>query len=132
MHVFLTGATGFIGRYFVRALLDRGDRCTVVSRTGRHPWADARVTVVLGNPTQPGDWQRAVAGTDAVVNLAGERLVHPFRRWSGTRKAVLVEAMTKRGQACSAFQSRTKSQIEGSGTALSPWPDQRRQATSYG
>jgi hypothetical protein len=90
MHVFLTGATGFIGRYFVRALLDRGDRCTVVSRTGRHPWADARVTVVLGNPTQPGDWQRAVAGTDAVVNLAGERLVHPFRRWTGMRKAVLV------------------------------------------
>ncbi len=90
MKVFLTGATGFIGTYLVRALLDRGDQCTVVSRASRNLWADARVTVVRADPTRPGDWQRAVAGADAVVNLAGERIVHPLYRWTANRKARLV------------------------------------------
>jgi len=94
-HVFLTGATGFIGRYLVRALLDRGDRCTVVSRTGRDPWADARVIVITGDPTRPGEWQRAVGGTDAVVNLAGERLVRPLYRWTAGRKVRLVASRTE-------------------------------------
>ncbi len=90
MRIFLTGATGFVGSYLVRALLSRGDQCVVVSRTGRDHWRDPRVTVLPGDPTQPGRWQQAVAGTDAVVNLAGERIVHPLHRWSRMRKAVLV------------------------------------------
>ena len=90
MRVFLTGATGFIGRYLVRALLDRGDHCTVVSRTGHNPWADSRVTIIHADPARPGEWQRAVAGTDALVNLAGERIVHPLHRWTAGRKAGLV------------------------------------------
>jgi uncharacterized protein (TIGR01777 family) len=46
--------------------------------------------VIAGDPSQPGPWQRAVAGADAVINLAGERLVHPLRRWTRARKALLV------------------------------------------
>jgi uncharacterized protein (TIGR01777 family) len=90
MQVFLTGGTGFIGRSVVNSLLQRGDRCTVVSRSGRNPWNDPQVTVIAGDPSQPGPWQRAVAGADAVVNLAGERLVHPLHRWTRARKALLV------------------------------------------
>ncbi|MBI2536991.1 MAG: NAD-dependent epimerase/dehydratase family protein, partial [Gemmatimonadetes bacterium] len=86
----MTGATGFIGTYLVRALIGRGDQCTVVSRSGRNPWADPRVTMVQADPTRPGEWQGAVAGTDAVVNLAGERMVHPLYRWTARRKARLV------------------------------------------
>lgn len=111
MHVFLTGATGFIGRYLVPALLDRGDQCTVVSRRTLNPWADARVTVITANPRQPGEWQRAVAGTDAVVNLAGERIVHPLYRWSPARKAELV-----------ASRVETTRQIAGAIRAASPRP----------
>jgi hypothetical protein len=89
MHVFLTGATGFIGAALVRSLLARGDRCTVVSRSGRNPWRDERVTVLRADPTRPGDWQSAVSGADAVVNLAGERIVDPPLRWTDARKALL-------------------------------------------
>ncbi len=118
MHVFFTGATGFIGRHLVRALLERGDRCTVVSRTGRNPWGDQRVTIVTGDPTQPGPWQRAVAGADAVVNLAGERLVRPLRRWTRTRKAVLaasrVEAARQVVAAVRGAQPRPRVLVSGS------------------
>jgi len=90
MKVFLTGATGFIGRYLVPAFLERGDQCTVVSRAARNPWADPNVTVLQADPTRPGEWQRGVAGADAVVNLAGARIVHPLYRWTASRKAQLV------------------------------------------
>ncbi|MBI2614755.1 MAG: TIGR01777 family protein [Gemmatimonadetes bacterium] len=98
MRVFMTGATGFIGTYLVRALIGRGDQCTVVSRSGRNPWADPRVTIVQADPTRPGEWQRAVAGTDAVVNLAGERMVHPLYRWTARRKARLVASRVQTTQ----------------------------------
>lgn len=90
MHIFLTGATGFIGRHLVNALLGRGDRCTVVSRSGRDPWRDARVRVLSGDPTAPGPWQREVSGADAVINLAGERLIQPLTAWTSARKRVIV------------------------------------------
>jgi uncharacterized protein (TIGR01777 family) len=90
VHVFLTGATGFVGTELVRALLERGDRCTVVSRTGRDTWGGNRVRVVRADPGAAGPWQREMIGADAVVNLAGERIVEPLHRWTAARKARLT------------------------------------------
>ena len=90
MHIFLTGGTGFLGRALIRALLARGDRCTVISRSGRDLWRRDLVRVIRADPTQPGEWQRAVAGADAVISLAGERVVHPLHPWTAARKAVLI------------------------------------------
>ncbi len=89
MRVFLTGGTGFIGTHLVRALVARGDECIVLSRSGRDPWQDVRVRLVRGDPTSPGDWQREVAGADAVVNLAGAKIVDPPTRWTRARKQEL-------------------------------------------
>ncbi|MBI3982911.1 MAG: TIGR01777 family protein [Gemmatimonadetes bacterium] len=89
MHLFLTGATGFIGTALVRALLARGDHCTVISRSGRNPWNDPRVRIVRADPSAAGQWQQQVSGAEAVVNLAGERIVDPPRRWTSARKALL-------------------------------------------
>jgi hypothetical protein len=120
MHVFLTGATGFIGRQLIRALLDRGDRCTVVSRAGLNPWGEARVTVLQADPTRAGQWQRAVAGADAVVNLAGERIVHPLRRWTTSRKARLVASRveTTRQVAAAIRAASPKPRVLVSGSAI--------------
>jgi uncharacterized protein (TIGR01777 family) len=84
--VFLTGATGFIGTALVRALARRGDECVVLSRGDRNPWPDLRIRMVRGNPTGAGPWEKEVDGVDAVINLAGERIVDPPHRWTEERK----------------------------------------------
>jgi uncharacterized protein (TIGR01777 family) len=89
MRVFLTGATGFIGTALVRALADRGDACVVLSRGERNPWAGLPVRLVRGNPTAAGRWEKEIDGSDAVVNLAGERIVDLPRRWTEARKRTL-------------------------------------------
>ena len=86
MKVFLTGATGFIGTTLVRALADRGDECLVLSRGDRNPWPGLPVRLIQGDPAAAGRWEKEVNGTDAVINLAGERIVDPPHRWSEERK----------------------------------------------
>lgn len=73
MRVLITGTTGSIGRRLVKQLLGRGDELLGLSRDPAR--AATRVglpesRLIGGDPTIPGDWQRAVAGSDAVVHLA--------------------------------------------------------------
>ncbi len=92
MKVFLTGATGFIGNALVRALRQRGDECTVLSRSGKYPWPGLGVKIVRGNPATAGRWEQEVDGADAVINLAGERIVDPPHRWTDARKKSLRDS----------------------------------------
>ncbi|MFO0911064.1 MAG: TIGR01777 family oxidoreductase [Isosphaeraceae bacterium] len=83
MRVFLTGGTGLIGRGIIQRLIERGDQAVVVTRKAdqfRRRRDMRSVTVVQGDPTQAGDWQLALDGCDAVVNLAGHNLFAD--RWS--------------------------------------------------
>ncbi len=84
MDVFVTGATGLIGRALCEALARRGDAVTALSRS---PDAarklPAGVKVVTGDPTVAGPWQETLARADACVNLAGEPL---DARWNEERK----------------------------------------------
>jgi uncharacterized protein len=86
MRVTLTGASGLIGTKLVRALIARGDDVTVLSRD------PARASQSLGVPAEA--WQptagpapaAALAGRDAIVHLAGERV---DQRWSeSARRAI--------------------------------------------
>lgn len=93
MRAFLTGGTGFIGRHLVSALIDEGNECVVVSRSGRNPWNHGeRVRVVKADPTTPGPWQDEAAQADVVVNLAGEAIVDPPTRWTDAVKNRLRES----------------------------------------
>jgi uncharacterized protein len=89
MDVTLTGATGLIGRRIVRALRERGDGVTVLSRD------PARARNALGGVTAFG-WgpgagpapAEALAGRDAVVHLAGEPVA---QRWNqAARERILT------------------------------------------
>tara|TARA_R110002073_G_scaffold74100_7_gene181232 strand:- start:22677 stop:23606 length:930 start_codon:yes stop_codon:yes gene_type:complete len=80
MRVFLSGGTGTIGRAITAALLERGDEVTVLTRNKAKARVPSGVTLVEGDPCYEGDWQSAVAGHDAVINLAGEPL--DGQRWN--------------------------------------------------
>lgn len=82
MRIFVTGATGFMGSRLTRALLCRGDRVVALTRDHRRAVGigpvvgatEERLELIEGDPTRSGPWQRRLAGCDAVVALAGERI----------------------------------------------------------
>src|SRR5262249_3283560 len=84
MRVVILGATGFIGRALVLALLGRGHRVTVLARSVEH----ARAVLPAGIDIRPISDDTAIAEADAVVNLAGESLAG--KRWTKKRKHALV------------------------------------------
>lgn len=88
MRVFITGATGFIGRALVPALLRDGHLVTVWARSVE------RARNRLGAEVEPVDASggrqalvAAVNRADAVINLAGEPLMPA--RWTASRKAAI-------------------------------------------
>jgi len=82
--VLVTGATGFIGRQLVRALLEDGHAVVALTRQPKAAaWTfDGKVRCIA-------TMQELAPGchVDVVVNLAGARILGP--RWSAGRQAVL-------------------------------------------
>jgi hypothetical protein len=89
--VTLTGATGLLGTRLVRALRERGDEVTVLSRSPE------RAREALGGDVEVKAWDptagpapaEALAGRDAVVHLAGENVA---QRWSADAKRRILES----------------------------------------
>ncbi len=85
MKVVITGGTGFIGQALSRALTERGDDVTVLTR-GVHsdvPRAETRVRFAEWTPEHDGSWTRELDGADAVVHLAGAGVVD--KSWTPER-----------------------------------------------
>lgn len=84
MRVLVTRATGFIGLEVAAQLAERGLRPRLaVRRTPRAPLLhhlDAEL--VYADLGAPSTLQRAVAGCDAVIHLAGRAMFEPARRLS--------------------------------------------------
>lgn len=73
MKVFVTGATGKVGRPLVNALVARGDRVLALARTDAKAQSVAEIGAepVLGDLSQVDTLRAACASVDAVVHLAG-------------------------------------------------------------
>src|SRR3712207_6397085 len=70
--VLVTGASGFLGRQLVTALLGRGDRVQVLVRpTSSLGDLRGRVDVAYGDVRDPGSLDAAVSGVDVVFPTAG-------------------------------------------------------------
>ena len=65
MKVFITGASGFIGRTIAAKLRARGDEVCGVDIV-----ANPDANVVAGDISAPGDWQDHTAGCDLIVHTA--------------------------------------------------------------
>lgn len=96
MRLFLTGATGLVGRRLIVDRLARGDRVVALTRDGHRASdlfaadANPNVEIVTGDPRVPGPWQRAMEGCDAVVHLAGAGVAD--RRWSRARRRTILDS----------------------------------------
>ncbi|MEN9539988.1 MAG: hypothetical protein RLZZ459_79 [Cyanobacteriota bacterium] len=97
MRVLLVGCSGFVGRELVPLLLAQGHQLTLVSRSPRplaalqHP----QLQRLQADPSQPASWQRpdlaaALAGAEAVVNLAGEPIAE--QRWTPAHRQLLRDS----------------------------------------
>ncbi|HEY6105292.1 MAG TPA: TIGR01777 family oxidoreductase [Anaeromyxobacteraceae bacterium] len=89
MRVFVTGATGLIGRALCRSLLEDGHAVLALSRQEAPRGLPAGVQPVRGDPAVPGEWQETLAGCDACLNLAGEPV---SGRWTASRKRAIRDS----------------------------------------
>ena len=81
--IFLTGATGFVGRSVLGALLDRGNAVSTLCHSkpveGLPPDQAARVRSTVGGLFDDAALRAAVAGCSAAVHLVGIIEEHPDR-----------------------------------------------------
>jgi len=96
MKVAIAGATGFVGSRLVEKLQAAGHQLVVLSRdaakAGRVFPASAypNLEVVGYTPAESGDWQKSIAGCDAVVNLAGVPIAE--ERWTEARQQAILDS----------------------------------------
>lgn len=86
--VLVTGGTGFIGSWCIKALLEAGHTVRTTVRDLRRepalrswlhaatPFDDDRLTVVRADLEQPAGWDAAVAGCEFVLHVASPTLRH--------------------------------------------------------
>ncbi len=95
MKVAITGATGFVGTRLVEKLHAQSHQIVIFTRNLERanrifpPNIFPNLTAIAYQPTQSGDWQNAISGCDAVVNLAGEPIAE---RWSPEHKQGILES----------------------------------------
>ncbi len=69
MNVLVTGGSGFLGRYFHRALLDAGHSLTILDLVAP-TWDPEAARVVLGDVRDPAAVREALRGAQAILHLA--------------------------------------------------------------
>ena len=139
MQVALTGATGFVGSYTVRALTEAGHRVRALVRPGRNAdWLeDLGVEVCRGALGEEGALRALVAGADAVAHTAYDSAVWdaqdqlPHLRSNVLGSLMLLELARQAGVrqfVCTVSTYLLRGDVEGPGdvreTALdesSPW-----------
>ena len=78
-HVFITGATGYLGRALVPALHARGHRVRALVRSGSESRLPAGAEAVTGDALDAASFRHAIAPADTFVHLIGTPRPNPFK-----------------------------------------------------
>ena len=87
MKIVLTGATGMIGSLLTERLSKSQHGLVLLSRRPPSEVSVAKKQWLAWQPGASGDWERAIDGADAVINLAGEPIAG--KRWTPKQKEIL-------------------------------------------
>ena len=91
MKIAIAGATGFVGSRLVEQLQAQGHEVVIFTRSPQQAGNRFGQAQVIGyNPLRSGEWQAAISGCDAVVNLAGEPIAE--KRWTPAQKRTILES----------------------------------------
>lgn len=77
--VFVTGATGYLGRALIPALLARGHQVRALIRPGSESKVPAGTQCVIGDALDAASYQNAIAPADTFVHLVGTPRPNPFK-----------------------------------------------------
>jgi uncharacterized protein len=119
IRVLVTGGTGFVGKALIRALLERGDQVTVLSRDARGAANELPrdVRSVAWTPGKAGPWQSELGVVDAVVHLAGSPVA---TRWNDKVMATIeksrVDATRALVEAIAKADKKPRVLVSASGT----------------
>ena len=149
--VTLIGGGGFLGRYVAQDLLKRGARVRIVQRRPRDAWflksqgGLGQTQFVAGDVGNAESIANALAGADAVVNLAGTFKASDFQRIHVDGPRIVGEAATRAGvtafvqisaigaaQASPAAYGRTKWEGEQAARAAYPQATILRPSVLFG
>ena len=78
-HVFVTGATGYIGRALIGTLVERGHGVRALARAASAHRVPPGAAVIVGDALQPATFADAVAPADTLVHLIGTAHPNPFK-----------------------------------------------------
>ncbi|PSF38164.1 TIGR01777 family protein [Aphanothece hegewaldii CCALA 016] len=90
MKIAITGGTGFVGTRLIEKLKNEGHSIILLTRNAekaRRSFSD--LEIIPYKITESGDWQKAISGCDAVINLAGEPIAE---RWTPEYKKAILES----------------------------------------
>jgi uncharacterized protein (TIGR01777 family) len=95
MKIAITGGTGFVGTRLIEKLKAEGHSIVLFTRKAEkarktYPISKfPNLEIIPYKITESGDWQKAISGCDAVINLAGEPIAE---RWTPECKKAILES----------------------------------------
>lgn len=79
--ILISGASGFVGQYLSRRMLDQGHRVIGLGTSAAHPFGgEENFFWARADTTEGGPWQAHAQGADVIVNLAGRSIFKPWTR----------------------------------------------------
>lgn len=93
-HIFISGASGFIGEELARHFLEKGYNVSGVGTSAAHPLTQMyeKFSWISADTTEPGEWQAVASKADIVINLAGRTIFH---LWTQKYKEQIYDSRIK-------------------------------------